>query len=325
VRRSFVVWLSISLLIPKAASATAPPFFCDSPDQYRAALAQLDEALVRKSASPKDLAASLPYECSFELQGTRMQLNNSHLRSLLEAVDEESDPDAGDEDSADIHDPQAAIDSAHAYLERKIRSFDAYTGPVDTTAPSKRDRILSQPEFRHVRADSPADKLKEALMQWLVKALTSSFNSPDQIVWGLEVVVWSVVALVVSWLVVWLWRWLKRRELNVETQREVIPFAPSAKDWRKWLEEAREARRAGDLRQAIHLGYWAAISKLESLGNWRPDRARTPREYVALLPRAGKTRAALGEVTRDFEIVWYGNRQPSARDCEEFVTKVEKI
>jgi hypothetical protein len=110
-----------------------------------------------------------------------------------------------------------------------------------------------------------------------------------------------------------------------DVEREYVHFAPSAKRWQLWLEEARAAARAGDYRHAVHLAYWAAISKLESRGSWRPDSARTPREYLRLLPKGSQFKTPLADITGSFERAWYGNRVPPLQECEEFVAKVESI
>ena len=58
----------------------------------------------------------------------------------------------------------------------------------------------------------------------------------------------------------------------------------------------------------MRCAYNGALRRLEDDGVWRIDQARTPREYVRMLP-AGDTRGpALRELTALFEQVWYGNR-----------------
>jgi hypothetical protein len=41
---------------------------------------------------------------------------------------------------------------------------------------------------------------------------------------------------------------------------------------------------------------------------WQVDDARTPREYVHLLPAHDARRAAFIDLTRRFEQTWYGSR-----------------
>ena len=59
--------------------------------------------------------------------------------------------------------------------------------------------------------------------------------------------------------------------------------APSAREWQLWLKDAQAMAAKGQWREAIHFIYWASIARLESRRLWPADRARTPREYLALL------------------------------------------
>jgi hypothetical protein len=104
-----------------------------------------------------------------------------------------------------------------------------------------------------------------------------------------------------------------------------MPFAPSARDWRLWLEDARTAANAGQWRDAVHLAYWAGISHLEESGAWVPDRARTPREYLRLLSRASTVRAVLGDLTGQFESIWYGGRGAAAEDFQQTLRFLEQL
>jgi hypothetical protein len=94
--------------------------------------------------------------------------------------------------------------------------------------------------------------------------------------------------------------------------------AASARDWQLWLADARRAAAAGEWREAIHFVYWAAISRLESrLGSgrlWPADRARTPREYLALVAADDPRRAGLATLTGSFERTWYGGRTAGESD-----------
>ena len=89
---------------------------------------------------------------------------------------------------------------------------------------------------------------------------------------------------------------------------------PSARDWQLWLKEARDAASQGAWRDAIHLLYWASISRLESSGAWAADRARTPREYLTLISPDSAERSGLVSLTRTFERTWYGGRTAAEAD-----------
>jgi len=93
--------------------------------------------------------------------------------------------------------------------------------------------------------------------------------------------------------------------------------AASARDWQLWLEDARNAAALGAWRDAIHFLYWASISRLESSGLWPADRARTPREYLSLLPQTSAQRPGLTTLTRSFERTWYAGRPAQESDFRE--------
>jgi hypothetical protein len=90
--------------------------------------------------------------------------------------------------------------------------------------------------------------------------------------------------------------------------------AASARDWQLWLEDARQAAAAGLWREAIHSLYWASISRLESRRLWPADRARTPREYLALVAPEDPRKAGLATLSGSFERIWYGGRSAAQSD-----------
>jgi hypothetical protein len=82
------------------------------------------------------------------------------------------------------------------------------------------------------------------------------------------------------------------------------------------MEDARRAAAAGSWREAIHLVYWAAISRLESKRLWPADRARTPREYLALVAAEDPRKGSLAHLTQTFERFWYGGRPAGKSDYQ---------
>jgi hypothetical protein len=92
--------------------------------------------------------------------------------------------------------------------------------------------------------------------------------------------------------------------------------APSAREWQLWLKDAQDAAANGLWREAIHFLYWAAISRLESRRLWPADRARTPREYLLLLPKTDPRSHHLTTLTQSFERTWYGGREAALTDYE---------
>jgi hypothetical protein len=67
------------------------------------------------------------------------------------------------------------------------------------------------------------------------------------------------------------------------------------------------------------------VSRLESDGVWRPDKARTPREYLNAIPAVSENKPPFAALTRTFEAAWYGGRPASAGDFERFMTELERL
>jgi hypothetical protein len=92
------------------------------------------------------------------------------------------------------------------------------------------------------------------------------------------------------------------------------PGAPSAREWQLWLKDAQAMAAENRWREAIHFVYWASIARLESRRLWPADRARTPREYLGLLPGADPRKPSLTALTWSFERTWYGGRAAASSD-----------
>src|SRR4029079_15995723 len=108
-----------------------------------------------------------------------------------------------------------------------------------------------------------------------------------------------------------------RVRLTPEGDQLPAPGAASARDWQLWLEDARRAAERTEWREAIHFLYWASISRRESRRLWPADRARTPREYLALVAQEDPRRSGLWQLTGTFERFWYGGRTAAESDFKQ--------
>jgi hypothetical protein len=216
-----------------------------------------------------------------------------------------------------------------AQLATRIRAMrdeaDAFEGAHagDPAARARLNQILSAKEFGRVRGPTEIELLKERFNAWLQKQLNKLFpKAPDLDQLG-QIFVWIMIAVATSILAVWLYR--QSRERILDRSREILPFVPSSRSWRSWLAEAHQKAALGEWRDAIHLGFWAAVSRLEGDGVWRPDKARTPREYLNSIPAVSETKTPFAAVTKTFEAAWYAGRPTSADDFERFVLEIEKL
>jgi hypothetical protein len=201
---------------------------------------------------------------------------------------------------------------------------EAYQHPpvVVSARQAELNKILADPEFNAVRGPSWFDRLKQRIANWLLSLLARVFSS-SAIPAISNVAVYGLIGIAVLALAYWIFRTL-RDNAGVET---LLPgtMAVSSKEWGIWMAEARAAADAGKWKDAVHLAYWSGISYLETQGWWPPDRARTPREYLRLLPSSSQHSPALRELTRNFEIVWYGTQPADVEAFSQTVAHLEKL
>lgn len=194
---------------------------------------------------------------------------------------------------------------------------------ADQAARDRLTKILAASEFRRVHGPTEWEILQQRLYAWFDRLLRRLFPKNPDLAQAGQWFVWIMIAIASSIFAVWLYR-LSRDRLP-QQPREILPFLPSARSWRAWLAEARENAARGQWRDAIHFGFWAAVSRLESENVWRPDKARTPREYLQAIPPSSDVKEPFTAVSRKFEATWYGGRPASATDFEQFVGELEKL
>jgi Domain of unknown function (DUF4129) len=195
--------------------------------------------------------------------------------------------------------------------------------PADNAAArQKLTEILSRSEFHQVHGTTWLDRLKYRTGMWIYRTLSKMFGASSAPTVG-KVFVWALVGIAVLALAYFIFRTIRQNARLETIMPEVLPV--SAKQWRIWMKEAREAAARGEWRDAVHLGYWAGISFLEESGMWRPDQARTPREYMRLLPSDSQHRNPLKSLTRRLEETWYGKEAARAETFFETVANLEEL
>jgi Domain of unknown function (DUF4129) len=196
--------------------------------------------------------------------------------------------------------------------------------------------ILARPEFRKPhgpkwleRIQGWLDQIKQRLLETLRHALRYLFDILARL-FGSSVIptigkyfVYGLVGLAVLALGWFAYRTISRGDDLERVDLANVPV--SAKEWVVWLAEARAAAAKSQWRDAIHLAYWAGISFLERQGMWKPDRARTPREYLRLLASTSEHRETLKALTQIFELAWYAKREASERTFSQTLQELEKL
>jgi hypothetical protein len=190
------------------------------------------------------------------------------------------------------------------------------------------DNILGRREFRRVRMPGLEQSWRDRFNAWLLRVITKIFGKAAEHVDDLrvlsDIVIWGLLLGAVAALLFWLQRTFARATQSEMRISGVHSEFVSSRPMEAWLEEARQAAGRGDFRLAVRLAYWGAISGLERAGAWKPDRARTPREYLRLT-RGSQYEPVLRPLTRDFERVWYAKQPATEADFQTCMARVEEL
>ncbi|HEY2858110.1 MAG TPA: DUF4129 domain-containing protein [Terracidiphilus sp.] len=319
-------------------------------EEYRAHLQNL-ETLTAACAKARNPAACDPGQVGsddgvpFGAKDERRQVRFGWLRALFlraQKPDEKPrEPTVAEKAQADLDpDEKAEQDAAKAEVRTTPQLLeDAQTrlafdlkqagGTAEGAAQHSNERkvlqqVLAGREFQHLqqapKGPSPLEKFGNwlnSLFEWLGRQNVSA-------AWVGKLLIWGFILAVAVGLVWGLLQMERRWRVKLVPDNDgPAPTAASARDWQLWLKDAREAAARGEWREAIHFLYWAAISRLESKKLWPADRARTPREYLALVAIDDPRKAGLGALTREFEWTWYGGRaaeETHYRHAEELAT-----
>jgi hypothetical protein len=209
------------------------------------------------------------------------------------------------------------LEEAETRLQHDMASANgAATGAALHTQQRETLRqVLAGREFRDLHQVEASDTALEKVSNWLNHLFESANRLRARSAWIGRALVWGFFIMVgagLGWALVRL-----ERRWRIRLLREAKPTlleAVSARDWQIWLADARRAAAAGLWREAVRCTYWSAIARLESKRLWPADRARTPREYLALISPDDPRKPGLDSLTRSFERIWYGGRDAQERD-----------
>jgi hypothetical protein len=203
------------------------------------------------------------------------------------------------------------LKDAGARLERDLSEAEGAVAAMPAHGAERDElvKVLAGREFRNLDEPSPRDTMLEKIGNAINRFFyrVARFSACSR--WIGRLAVWGFLAAICVGLMWGLLQLERRWRIRlVPEQGDPAPGAASARDWQLWLEDARRAAADGKWREAVHFVYWAALSRLESKRLWPADRARTPREYLALVAEEDPRRAGLATLTGSFERIWYGGR-----------------
>jgi hypothetical protein len=176
-------------------------------------------------------------------------------------------------------------------------------------------QVLAGREFSNLQPATESDTALEKLGNWLNRLFARFDKMRARSAWVGRTLVWGFFGAVAAGLAWGLLRLERKWRIQlIPAGARTAPETVRARDWQLWLADARKAAAAGKWREAIHFLYWAEIARLESRRLWPPDRARTPREYLALVAPDDPRLPGLASLTSSFEHTWYGGREASESD-----------
>ena len=166
--------------------------------------------------------------------------------------------------------------------------------------------ILARKEFQQARVTAVRQTLFQRAWQTLQTVLVRTLGrrlEPRS-----SALAWAAPAVALAVLAFWM---IRRRQ---QFSSDLVPaVAPPPAPGRELLDLALRLFAEGREREAIRAAYRAAVHRLAEEGAWRVDEARTPREYLGLLPAGHQRRRAMARLTAAFERGWYG----SCLDCSD--------
>jgi hypothetical protein len=227
--------------------------------------------------------------------------------------------------------PAPSVDVLLKQALERISADEKEEGPSESSGPAYQSArrslssILAQKEYKSINKIT----VRERILQWIQNQLDRFF---DQLVGIGTHIPWLAKALralfigLVCLALVWMLVRIERRS-RIKLSPDLIPagHAPSAREWKLWLADARNMADQGAWREAIHFLYWSVISRLESSHVWTADRARTPREYLRLVSSADPRKEHLTLLTRSFERTWYGGHPADPNDYQAAVNVAEEL
>ena len=311
------------LLVPAISRADSTGVVVLTPAEYRAQLTNMLSATLPLDSSGSAIPPAfhqLPMSWHVRADQREFDISTEGLQRDIRRYEKDKTADNA-----------LAVRARLLSLRRDIDGFEKT--PADVTANrTKMNAILAQPEFGshnpgwldriNKRIEAFLIRLRDGVLSFLLRILRRLFGW-SAIPTVSKFVVYALIGAALLALIYIVYRTIWRGRDDTEIVPRDLPV--SAKEWAIWLAEARAAAAKGEWRDAIHLAYWAGISFLERQGFWKPDRARTPREYLRLLSASSEHRDTLAALTRIFELAWYAKRDASEITFSQTLAELEKL
>ena len=312
--RNIIATLLALLLLGSVPKARAESLSVAAYQQQLQDMVAKVESLESHPENAGTVVASIPDQVSVSTSSGEIKISHKALKDSLAAFA-----------AADESKRPALLQQAQQYARAMNSAAEDYEKSTADpgVARGKLEEILSHREFKQ-QGPSAKDALLARIYYWIARWLSKIIFKGQASFDLMRLIIYLLVGAAATLLLLWTIRRLRRPQEELP-EREIIPFAPSARSWRAWLADARTQAQKEDWRNAIHLAYWAGISYLEEHGAWKPNRARTPREYLRLIGKAAAQYPVLTALTRKLEVVWYGYGTAAEADFHEALGQLEKL
>lgn len=203
------------------------------------------------------------------------------------------------------------MSAAQDHLDELAREAGAPTNP-HAAADFQRASLaakaaLARDEFRAADGPSWMERQIAKAQDWLLRLFTGMDRLGRKAPWLAPAIEWGCFGLAAAGLLWFVRRNLARHALRISLTEGAALAMHGGRDSADWATLARERAAAEDWREAVHCLYWAAIALMETRRIWKPNAARTPRDYLRLLEPGSGPYTALRAMTRAFERTWYGH------------------
>jgi Domain of unknown function (DUF4129) len=280
--------------------------------ELRTASATLDG---RNPAAISAFRRALPNEWVVQVDQQSMKVETGWLAAAL--LIEENDPAANPGRLLRAQQHLAALREAAEALAMPAAGADL------GQARAQIDGILRDREFQGSHEPSWLDRLEARIQAWISRQYERFFGRIGIPAPVGSAIAWTLVLLASLLVAFWGVRsWIAAAS---RADMDLRGGIPAGQDWRYWAAQARAAAERGDYRAAIHAAYWTAVARLEENHLLSEDRSRTPRESLRLVQRANAAYTPLAQLTRRFELTWYGYHPATSADWDDAMQQLETL
>lgn len=182
------------------------------------------------------------------------------------------------------------------------------------------EQVLREPAFTTARPSWLA-RLRDDIRQWFFERLASLFDTGAG-----TVLAWSLVGLAVVVGVLVVVRALRDVRRGAVAERGAAAVTITRRPAADWMADARAARDAGDLAEAVRCGYRAVVAGLATTGGLDEVPGRTVGEYRSQVRVNQPHRLdAFVRASEVFERVWYARRGARPDDVTTVLTVADQV